>query len=131
MAFAPFAFSGSAISGFGELDDTRWYNYVLRDTLTFTPALVNDARMGFHRRAQPGVLPVNHTTPAQLGFTQINPDDSANAGPPWIVITGYSLHRQHPPRPPVALRQYAAICRHFELDQRQARFQIWRGLPRL
>src|SRR5579883_143774 len=89
-AFAPFAFSGSPIPGFGELDNTRWYNYVLRDTHTFTATLLNDARMGFHRRAQPGVLPVNHTTPAQLGFTQISPDDPANAGPPWILITGYS-----------------------------------------
>jgi hypothetical protein len=89
-SFAPFAFSGSAIPGFGELNDARWYNYVLRDTHTFRPTLVNDARMGFHRRAQPSDLPVNHTTPAQLGFTQINPDDAANAGPPWFIIRGYS-----------------------------------------
>src|SRR5215471_8397007 len=89
-AFAPFAFSGSPIPGFGELDDTRWYNYVLRDTHTFSATIVNDARLGYHRRAQPGVLPVNHTTPASLGFTQINPDDPANAGPPWFIISGYS-----------------------------------------
>jgi len=89
-AFAPFAFSGSLIPGFGEIDDTRYYNYVLRDSYTFTPTLLNDARMGFHRRAAPGVLPVNHTTPAQLGFSGVTPDDAANAGPPWFIITGYS-----------------------------------------
>ena len=89
-AFAPFAFSGSTLPGFGELDVTNFYNYVLRDTETFGPNLVNDARAGFHRRVQPGVLPVNHTTPASLGFTGINPDDAANAGPPWVIINGYS-----------------------------------------
>jgi hypothetical protein len=89
-AFDPFAFSGSAIPGFGQQGITNYYNYILRDTHTFSPNLVNDARVGFHRHVQPGVLPVNHTTPAQLGFTGINPDDATNAGPPWIIINGYS-----------------------------------------
>jgi Carboxypeptidase regulatory-like domain/TonB-dependent Receptor Plug Domain len=88
--FAPFAFGGSNVPGFGELDVTNYYNYVLRDTETFSSNLVNDARAGYHRRGTPGVLPVNHTTPASLGFTGINPDDAANAGPPWIIINGYS-----------------------------------------
>ena len=88
--FAPFAFGGSPIPGFGELDVTNYYNYVLRDTETFASNLVNDARAGFHRRGSPSVLPVNHTTPASLGFTGITPDDAANAGPPYISITGYS-----------------------------------------
>jgi carboxypeptidase family protein/TonB-dependent receptor-like protein len=90
IAADPFAFGGSTVPGFGTTGVTNFYNYVLRDTETFSSNLVNDARAGFHRRVSPGVLPVNHTTPAQLGFTGINPDDAANAGPPWFIITGYS-----------------------------------------
>ena len=89
-SFDPFAFSGSAIPGFGQQGKITFTNYVLRDTHTFSPNLVNEARAGFHRRAQPGVIPVNHTTPASLGFSQIVPDDPANAGPPWLIINGYS-----------------------------------------
>ncbi len=90
ISFDPFAFSGSPIPGFGQQGAVTYSNYVLRDTHIFTANLVNDARAGFHRRAQPGVIPVNHTSPSQLGFTQIVPDDPGAAGPPWIIITGYS-----------------------------------------
>ena len=90
ISFDPFAFSGSNVPGFGQQGAITYTNYVLRDSHTFTASLVNDARAGFHRRAQPGVIPVNHTTPAQLGFTQVVPDDAAAAGPPWIIITGLS-----------------------------------------
>jgi Carboxypeptidase regulatory-like domain/TonB-dependent Receptor Plug Domain len=89
-SFDPFAFSGSPIPGFGQEGQTTFTNFVLRDTHSFSASLLNDARMSFHRRAQPGVLPINHTPPASLGFSQIAPDDSAAAGPPWIAITGYS-----------------------------------------
>ena len=89
-SFDPFAFSGSPIPGFGQQGETTFNNFVLRDTHSFSASLFNDARMSFHRRAQPGVVPVNHTTPQSLGFSQIIPDDPANAGPPWIMITGYS-----------------------------------------
>ncbi len=86
----PFAFGGSTVPGFGSTGEVRFYNYVLRDTHTFTANLVNDARAGFHRRAQPGVVPANHTTPASLGFSEVIPDDPANAGPPRFDIAGYS-----------------------------------------
>jgi hypothetical protein len=89
-SFDPFAFSGSPIPGFGQQGQTTFQNYVIRDTHTFSGALFNDFRTSFHRRAQPGVVPVNHITPNSLGFAQVTPDDPANAGPPWVSITGYS-----------------------------------------
>jgi hypothetical protein len=89
-SFDPFAFSGSPIPGFGQQGEVTFNNFILRDTHSFSGSLFNDFRASFHRRAQPGVVPVNHTTPASLGFSQITPDDPANAGPPWIAITGYS-----------------------------------------
>ncbi|MGH9692709.1 MAG: TonB-dependent receptor domain-containing protein, partial [Bryobacteraceae bacterium] len=62
----------------------------LRDTHTFTPSLLNEARFSYHRRASPSVVPANNQTPASLGFTGIVPDDPANAGPPSIRINGYT-----------------------------------------
>lgn len=90
QSFDPFAFSGSPIPGFGQQGETTFNNVVIRDTHSFSATVFNDFRTAYHRRAQPGVEPVNHTTPASLGFNQIVPDDPANAGPPWISITGYS-----------------------------------------
>ncbi|HEY3457712.1 MAG TPA: TonB-dependent receptor [Bryobacteraceae bacterium] len=89
-AFDPFAFSGSNIPGFGTQGVTRFKNANLRDTHIFSPSVLNEARFGFHRRAQPSVVPINHQTPASLGFTGIVPDDPANAGPPNIQITGFT-----------------------------------------
>lgn len=86
----PFAFSGSPIPGFGSTGAITFTNYVLRDTHSFSSTLINDARAGFHRRAQPGVIPTNTQSAASLGFTDIRPDDPAAAGPPWIIISGYS-----------------------------------------
>jgi hypothetical protein len=89
-AFTPFPFGGTTIPGFGTNDITRFKNVNLRDTHTFTPSLLNEARFSYHRRASPSVVPANTQTPASLGFTGIVPDDPANAGPPSIRINGYT-----------------------------------------
>jgi hypothetical protein len=83
---APFAFQGPTIPGFGELDLNTYYNVALHDTHTFGPNIVNFATAAFHRNDTPGVVPDNHTTPAELGFTGIIPDDPSAAGPPYIAI---------------------------------------------
>ncbi len=88
--FDPFAFSGTQVPGFGALSNTNYTNFVLRDTHTFSANVINDARAGFHRRYSPGVIPVNHTSLSSLGFKEVIPDDPANSGPPWIIISGYS-----------------------------------------
>jgi hypothetical protein len=90
-AFAPIAFQGPPIPGFGELDLTRFQNLILRDTFTISPTLMNDLRLSYHRRGQPGVTPVNTTTPAALGFTGVNPDDPSGAGPPYFDFSGAGL----------------------------------------
>jgi hypothetical protein len=87
----PFAFQGPTIPGFGELDLNTFYNVALHDTHTFGPNVVNEALASFHRNDTPGVVPANHTSPAQLGFTGIIPDDPAAAGPPFIVINSINI----------------------------------------
>ncbi len=85
-SFAPLAFGGSLLPGFGTLDLTRFQNVILRDTHTFTPAIMNDFRASYHRRGSPAVTPVNTTSPASLGFTGIIPDDPGAAGPPFFDL---------------------------------------------
>jgi hypothetical protein len=87
----PFSFSGPTVPGFGELDLNTYYNVALHDTHTFGPNLVNEAIAAFHRNDTPGVVPANHTTPAQLGFTGIIPDDPSAAGPPDIFINSLNV----------------------------------------
>jgi hypothetical protein len=83
---APFAFSGSPLPGFGELDFITYHNVALHDTHTFSPNVINEAIASFHRRDEPGVEPQNHTSPASLGFTGIIPDDPGAVGPPFFLI---------------------------------------------
>jgi hypothetical protein len=80
----PFAFGGSAIPGFGQIGQIGFQNAIARDTHTFSAALFNEFRAAFHRRAAPGVSPINSTSPAQLGLKGIIPDDPGAAGPPYV-----------------------------------------------
>jgi hypothetical protein len=89
--FEPIAFQGSPLPGFGELDLTRFQNVILRDTHTFSPTILNDFRFSFHRRGSPAVTPVNTTSPAELGFTGIIPDDPGGVGPPYFDFSGAGL----------------------------------------
>jgi hypothetical protein len=87
----PFSFQGPTVPGFGELDLNTYYNVALHDTHTFGPNLVNEALAAFHRNDTPGTVPMNRTTPAELGFTGIVPDDPSQAGPPVIQINSILL----------------------------------------
>jgi hypothetical protein len=86
----PFAFGGSTIPGFGTTGDLRFTNVVVSDFHTFSPRTVNEARFSWHQRDTLSVVPVNHTSPADLGIQGIVPDDPSAAGPPRVDITGFS-----------------------------------------
>ena len=86
----PFAFGGSTIPGFGTTGDLRFTNLVVSDFHTFSPRTVNEARFSWHQRDTFSVVPVNKTSPAELGIDGIIPDDPAAAGPPSVQITGFS-----------------------------------------
>jgi hypothetical protein len=89
-AMDPFPFGGTVIPGFGTVGSTRFQNFILRDSHVFGPSLYNEARASVHRRAAPGVYPLNTKTPASLGLTGVIPDDAAAAGPPSVRINGIS-----------------------------------------
>ena len=86
----PFAFGGSTIPGFGTSGNLRFTNVVVSDFHTFSPRSVNEFRFSWHQRDTLSVVPVNKTSPADLGIQGIVPDDPSAIGPPRVDITGFS-----------------------------------------
>ena len=86
----PFAFGGSTIPGFGTTGELRFTNLIIGDFHTFSPRTVNEFRFSWHQRDTLSVVPVNNTTPADLGIEGIVPDDPGAAGPPRVDITGFT-----------------------------------------
>lgn len=87
----PFAFGGSVIPGFGSADRQKTRNYVGRYTYIINPTLVNYLLVSVSKNKQPGVAPVNRTTPAQIGFTADFVANSEFAGPPAISLFDRNL----------------------------------------
>lgn len=87
----PFAFGGSTLPGFGSLNKDRTYNAVVRHTYSITPTLVNSLLVGYARNNQPGVVPQNSTTPAEIGFTANFVANQQFAGPPRITLNSRGL----------------------------------------
>ena len=87
------AFGGTNIPGFGSADLRTSQNYVGRYTAVITPNVVNTFLFSYSRNNQPGVAPVNTTTPAQIGFTSNFVANGAFAGPPFIQFydRGFTL----------------------------------------
>ena len=86
----PFAFGGSTIPGFGTTGELRFTNVVVSDFHTFSPRTVNEFRFSWHQRDTLSVIPLNRTSPAELGIQGVIPDDPNAAGPPRIDITGFT-----------------------------------------
>ncbi len=86
----PFAFGGSTIPGFGTSGVLTFTNLVVDDTHVFSSKSLNEVRFSFHRRDTLSVVPVNHTSPADLGISGIVPSDPAAVGPPRVGISGFS-----------------------------------------
>jgi hypothetical protein len=90
---SPFAFGGSPVPGFGEVDGFHTYNYIVRHTFSISPTLINSLSMTYARFNFPAVAPLNNTTPAQIGFTGNFVANQAFAGPPRISFNerGFNL----------------------------------------
>jgi hypothetical protein len=84
----PFAFGGSLVPGFGTSGNLRFTNVVVNDTHTFSAKTVNEFRFSWHQRDTLSVVPLNRTSPADLGIQGVVPDDPDAAGPPRIDVTG-------------------------------------------
>jgi hypothetical protein len=60
-------------------------------THTFNTTMVNEFRFAANRTATDQSIPADRTTPAALGFTNLNPDDPKGAAPPAIFTANFNL----------------------------------------
>ena len=81
----------SSVPGFGTVDLSKTRNYVGRYTYIVNPNLVNYLLLSYSKNKQPGVAPVNTTTPEEIGFTADFVADRRFAGPPGIQFFDSNL----------------------------------------
>jgi hypothetical protein len=79
---------GNVPNGSAFTDARRFQTGSLTWTHTFGPTLINEARFAANRSANLQAAPVDHTSPQQLGFTNVNSDDPAGTAPPIMSVTG-------------------------------------------
>ncbi len=82
----PFAFGGSTVPGFGATDLRKTRNQIARYTWVINSNMVNYLLVNIAKNKQPGVAPVNKTTPQQIGFQANFVANSEFAGPPGIRL---------------------------------------------
>lgn len=58
---------------------------------TFSPTLTNEFRFGANRTSTHQAIPSDTSSPASLGFTNVNPDDPAGVSPPLIFTPNFNL----------------------------------------
>jgi len=76
------------LPGFGQFSSTKVYQYTLSETHVFNQHMLNELKVGYNRFNFDAVEPSNVVTPASLGFTGINPQNTASASAPRIDVTG-------------------------------------------
>lgn len=87
--YDPFAVSGATVPGFPVQEDDRAQNVVIEETRSFSPTLVNIARVSFLRHKFLDVQGLNHTPSAEAGF-QFPSTLPSQSGLPYLDISGYS-----------------------------------------
>ena len=58
---------------------------------TFSPSKINEFRFGANRTSTHQAIPLDTTSPASLGFTNLNPDDPAGVSPPVFFTPNFNL----------------------------------------
>lgn len=82
---------GNVPVGSGFTDRQRSQVGTLSWTHTFSPSMINETRFSANRVASVQASPVDKTTPAELGFTNVNPDDPGGVAPPIIFTPTFNL----------------------------------------
>ena len=85
--FDPLSTSGAGVPGFPVGEDHRTQNFVAQFTHTFSPTVVNIARLAFLRNKFLFDEHLNNASPASLGF-EYQPTLGVAAGPPFIQFGG-------------------------------------------
>jgi hypothetical protein len=82
---------GNVPVGSGFSDRTRNQQGALTWTHIFNPRLTNEFIFGANRVANLQAIPATTTSPASLGFTNVNPDDPNGAAPPIMFTSSFNL----------------------------------------
>jgi hypothetical protein len=82
-------FMGADLPDFAEVNYLHNQQYALSWTHTFSPAALNEARVGYFRINFNAVNPLTPINPATYGFTGITPQNPAVASIPVMLVTGF------------------------------------------
>ena len=88
----PFAFGGANVPGFGSVDLRTTLNLVVRHTYAISPTIVNSFLASYARNDQPSTAPVNHDSPASIGFVPTFTVVPGFAGPPNVRLLDRGLN---------------------------------------
>ena len=79
---------GDVPVGSGFTDGYRYQTGSLSWTHTLSPTMLNELRFASNRVASLTAVPLQHTTPASLGFTSVTPDDPKGTATPTVAVSG-------------------------------------------
>jgi len=82
---------GNVPLGSGFTDTNRSQVLTLSWAHTFARGWINEFRASANRTANLQAKPTDPTTPADLGFTNVNPDDAGGAAVPIIFTPGFNI----------------------------------------
>ncbi|MBV9308340.1 MAG: TonB-dependent receptor, partial [Acidobacteriaceae bacterium] len=88
-ALDPLPINGAGVPGFPVTNDITTHSATLSEVHLFSPSVVQTARLAFLRNVFLHAQAQNHSPASDLGF-QYSPTLSASAGPPYLIVSGYS-----------------------------------------
>jgi hypothetical protein len=81
-------FTGATLPGFGDFSTSRTQQYTLAWNHTFAGTMLNEVRIGYSRLGYAAVQPQESVLPSSAGFTGINPQNTDQAGLPYVSVSG-------------------------------------------
>jgi hypothetical protein len=87
----PISTGGTFPAGAGSNSNYRSQFATGHWTRTFSPNLLNEFIFSYNRGYTLASVPTDHTSPADLGFTNVTPDDSAGVAPPLMFTSDFYL----------------------------------------
>lgn len=79
---------GNVPVGSGFLNNQRYQAGSISWTRTISPTMLNELRATANRSATYDAVPTTTTSPAQLGFLTVTPDDPKGTAPPLVTVSG-------------------------------------------
>jgi Carboxypeptidase regulatory-like domain len=79
---------GDVPTGSGFRNSQRFQAGSISWTRTISSTMLNELRFSTNRAATYDAVPLDHTSPSQLGFLTVTPDDPNGTAPPLITVNG-------------------------------------------